>query len=458
MKDRRVLSVAELTRYLKMKLEQDPVLADVWVRGEISNFTHHTSGHMYFTLKDKASRIRSIMFASANRRLAFQPKEGMLVIARGNISVYERDGQYQFYIQHMQPDGIGSLYLAFEQLKKKLEAEGLFDESRKRPIPRFPRTVGVITSPTGAAVRDIITTMQRRFPQAGILLHPVLVQGEQAAPSIAAAIRRMNELAEADVLIVGRGGGSLEELWPFNEEIVARAIAESRIPVISAVGHETDFTIADFVADLRAATPTAAAELAVPHALELKQRMLQLSARLTQAVTGTVRAKRERLQRLAGHPCLRDPKRQLMAPAQRLDRLREQLGFKMESRLRQAAEQAAALNVRMARFHPRQQMELASGRLDHLTGRLVQSAGTRHRVSAHRLAVAIRQLDALSPLKVMQRGYSLVYDEKRERLIKSLDQVQLGDMVHIRLADGTLGCQVWAMEEEENVRDGTDGQ
>lgn len=458
MNERRVLTVGELTRYIKMKLEQDPVLTDVWVSGEISNFTHHSSGHMYFTLKDKTSRIRSIMFASANRQLAFQPKEGMLVIARGNISVFERDGQYQFYIQHMQPDGIGSLYLAFEQLKKKLEAEGLFDERRKRPIPRFPRTVGVITSPTGAAVRDIITTMQRRYPQAAILLHPVLVQGEQAAQSIAAAIRKMNELGEADVLIVGRGGGSLEELWPFNEEIVARAIAASRIPVISAVGHETDFTIADFVADLRAATPTAAAELAVPHAMELRQQLSGLRSRLTQAVLGMARERRERLNRLSRHPYLRDPKRQLQGPAQRLDRLKEQLAFKMESRLRQAAEQASGLKYRIARFHPRQQLGLAAGKLGHLESRLMQAAGTKHRVNAHRLAVAIRQLDALSPLKVMQRGYSLVYDEKKKHLVKSLNQVQLGDMLHIRLSDGTVGCQVWEMEQEGIDFGGTNEQ
>ncbi|WP_232282324.1 exodeoxyribonuclease VII large subunit, partial [Paenibacillus sp. oral taxon 786] len=253
-----------------MKLESDQVLTDVWIRGEISNFTHHSSGHMYFTLKDADSRIKSIMFASYNQRLPFRPKEGTRVIARGNVSVYERDGQYQFYVTHMQPDGVGSLYLAFEQLKQKLEAEGLFAPGRKRPLPRFPKTIGVVTSPTGAAVRDILTTLGRRYPQAAVILYPVLVQGKGAAPSIVKAIRTLNAMGEADVLIVGRGGGSLEELWAFNEEQVARAIYESAIPVISAVGHETDFTIADFVADLRAATPTAAAELAVPHTAELR--------------------------------------------------------------------------------------------------------------------------------------------------------------------------------------------
>ncbi|WP_069188398.1 exodeoxyribonuclease VII large subunit, partial [Paenibacillus sp. GM2] len=261
--EQRILSIKELNRYIRMKLESDSLLQDVWIRGEISNFTHHSSGHMYFTLKDKDSRIKTIMFASHNQRLPFIPKEGARVIARGNVSVYERDGQYQFYATHMQPDGIGSLYLAFEQLKGKLEAEGLFAPERKRPIPRYPHVIGVITSPTGAAVRDIITTLARRYPQAAVVLYPVLVQGKAAAPSIVKAIRRLNQMGEADVLIVGRGGGSLEELWAFNEEQVARAIYQSEIPVISAVGHETDFTIADFVSDLRAATPTAAAELAV---------------------------------------------------------------------------------------------------------------------------------------------------------------------------------------------------
>ena len=274
----RVLSVKDLNRYIRMKMEGDSRLSDVWIRGEISNFTHHSSGHMYFTLKDEGSRIRAIMFATHNQRLPFIPKEGSRVIARGNVSVYERDGQYQFYAVQMQPDGIGSLYLAYEQLKSKLEEEGLFAAERKRPLPRYPKTIGVITSPTGAAVRDIMITIRRRYPQARAILYPVLVQGKGAAPSIVKAIRTMNDMAEADVLIVGRGGGSLEELWAFNEEIVARAIYQSDIPVISAVGHETDFTIADFVADLRAATPTAAAELAVPSSAELRGSLFKDSA------------------------------------------------------------------------------------------------------------------------------------------------------------------------------------
>jgi exodeoxyribonuclease VII large subunit len=322
--EQNILSVKDLNRFIKMKLEGDNQLQDVWVRGEISNFTHHSSGHMYFTLKDAESRLKSIMFASQNQKLGFMPREGTRVIARGNISVYERDGAYQFYVTAIQPDGIGSLYLAFEQLKKKLEAEGLFAAERKKLIPRFPRSIGVITSPTGAAIRDVIITLQRRYPSIPILLYPVLVQGAQAAPSIVKAIEAMNRLGEADVLIVGRGGGSLEELWAFNEEIVARSIFASAIPIISAVGHETDFTIADFVADLRAATPTAAAELAVPHHLELKQQLSHHMQRLHAGLLLQLQRKQERLERLKRSPFLVNPRRQLlMQPAQRLDRLAE---------------------------------------------------------------------------------------------------------------------------------------
>ena len=276
---RLIYSVREITRRIKDLFEENNDLQDVWIRGELSNFTHHSSGHMYFTLKDENSRMRAVMFAGNNRFLRFIPKNGARVIIRGSITIYERDGQYQLYAREMQPDGIGSLYLAYEQLKEKLANEGLFDPRNKKEIPLYPQTIGVITSPTGAAIRDIITTIRRRYPLGRILLLPVLVQGEQAAASISWAIAEMNRRMEADVLIIGRGGGSIEELWAFNEEIVARSIFHSQIPVISAVGHETDFTISDFVADIRAATPTAAAELAVPHMQELRENIRRLEGR-----------------------------------------------------------------------------------------------------------------------------------------------------------------------------------
>ncbi|WP_438448815.1 exodeoxyribonuclease VII large subunit [Gorillibacterium sp. sgz5001074] len=443
-----ILSIKDLTRYIKGRLENDPRLADVWVRGEISNFTRHSSGHMYFTLKDADSRVKAIMFASQNQRLMFLPKDGTKVLARGNISVYERDGQYQMYITQMQPDGIGSLYLAYEQLKRKLELEGLFSPQSKKPIPRFPRAVGVITSPTGAAVRDIITTLQRRYPAVPILLYPVSVQGTHAAPSIVRAIEAMNELNEVDVLIVGRGGGSLEELWAFNEEIVARAIYASVLPVISAVGHETDFTIADFVADLRAATPTAAAELAVPHHLELKQQLAYETQRLYRGLQRRLQESRERLERAKRSPYLTNPRRQLLQPSERLDRLTERLRYRMTERLDRARQRKLRLEHTLASFNPRDQVLYARKRSVTAEKQLILAMHTLVRGKRAEFESRIRHLDALSPLKIMQRGYSLVYNEKQTALIKSIKQIQPGDILKVRLRDGQVDAHVWAMEEK----------
>jgi exodeoxyribonuclease VII large subunit len=449
MGEQRVLSIKDLNRYIRMKLESDQLMQDVWVRGEISNFTHHSSGHMYFTLKDADSRVKSIMFASHNQRLAFRPKEGTRVIARGNVSVYERDGQYQFYATHMQPDGIGSLYLAYEQLKKKLEEEGLFAAERKQSLPKFPRAIGVITSPTGAAVRDIMITLQRRYPTVPIMIYPVLVQGTQAGASIVKAIDVMNRHREVDVLIVGRGGGSLEELWAFNEEIVARAIYASKIPIISAVGHETDFTIADFVADLRAATPTAAAELAVPHHLELKQHIRRLEQRLEQALAMRVRQERDRLGRLERSPFFVHPRKYLLQHAERLDRLSEQLQYRMNGLIGRAEDRFTKLQHRIMRRNPNEQVIFARKRVDSETKQLLQAMQGLVKEQKLKLITGMKQLDALSPLKVMSRGYSLVYDEQDQRLIKSLSDVQPGDMVHVKVSDGQLECQVWSMKGED---------
>ncbi len=451
----RILTIKDVNRYIRMKMDSDQLLGDVWLRGEISNFTHHSSGHMYFTLKDKDSKLKSVMFASQNQRLPFIPKEGARVIARGNISVYERDGAYQFYVQAMQPDGIGSLYLAYEQLKAKLEAEGLFEAARKRAIPAFPRAIGVITSPTGAAVRDIMITLQRRYPAARVYLYPVLVQGEQAAPSIVKAIEAMNRFGEPDVLIVGRGGGSLEELWAFNEEKVARSIASSDIPVISAVGHETDFTIADFVADLRAATPTAAAELAVPHAAELRKHVERQRQQLVQAIRYRAQSGGEKLQRLRRSPFFLHPRKYLLEQAERLDRLNERL----EQRTRMAAERRrtrlARLQTSLAAHHPGERAAFAVKRVNDANRRLEQAI--RAYVKERKVSVggSIRQLDALSPLKVMSRGYGLVYDEQERRLIKSIADVKPGDMVKVKVADGLMDCKVQSLKEERN--DGSSG-
>jgi len=448
MAERQVYSIKELNRYIRMKLDSDTLLSDVWIRGEISNFTHHGSGHMYFTLKDESSRIKAIMFSSHNQRLPFVPKEGARVIARGNVTVYERDGQYQFYATHMQPDGIGSLYLAYEQLKSKLELEGLFAEGRKRPLPRFPRCIGVVTSPTGAAVRDIIITLQRRFPQVAIVLHPVVVQGTGAAPSIVKAIQALNAMGEADVLIVGRGGGSLEELWAFNEESVARAIAASNIPVISAVGHETDFTIADFASDLRAATPTAAAELAVPHAGELAATLTQLRRRLHQGLAQRARQGLQRLTSLQQSPVLVSPRRYLLQHTQRLDMLQRRLSTAMQSGFSRARERRNVLQHSLQRFTPREGVLAARRRTDTLHRELTNAMQARLQEKRSRYVAEVRHLDALSPLKVMSRGYSLVYDEGEQHLIKSLNEVQIGDLVVIKLSEGQLDAQIWGMKED----------
>ncbi|MEC0306531.1 exodeoxyribonuclease VII large subunit [Paenibacillus lautus] len=445
----RILSVKDLNRYIRMKMEGDSRLSDVWIRGEISNFTHHSSGHMYFTLKDEGSRIRAIMFATHNQRLPFIPKEGSRVIARGNVSVYERDGQYQFYAVQMQPDGIGSLYLAYEQLKSKLEEEGLFAAERKRPLPRYPKTIGVITSPTGAAVRDIMITIRRRYPQARSILYPVLVQGKGAAPSIVKAIRTMNDMAEADVLIVGRGGGSLEELWAFNEEIVARAIYQSDIPVISAVGHETDFTIADFVADLRAATPTAAAELAVPSSAELRGQLVQRQRQLNQGLQQRLKRSRERLLSLQRSPVLVHPRRYMLQHAERLDMLSQRLQGNLKSRLSLVRQRQKSLHQGLIRYNPRTQAEFAARRKDQANRQLMNAMQSIMKSKMSQLQTEMRHLDALSPLKIMSRGYSLVYDEKEQKLVKSIEDVQLGDLVNVRVSDGQLQCQVWGMKEDE---------
>ncbi|WP_083189487.1 MULTISPECIES: exodeoxyribonuclease VII large subunit [unclassified Paenibacillus] len=446
--DARILSIKEVNRYIRMKMEGDPRLQDVWLRGEISNFTHHSSGHMYFTLKDSDSRIRTIMFASHNQKLAFRPKEGTKVIARGNITVYERDGQYQFYALHMQPDGIGSLFMAFEQLKERLNAEGLFGQERKRSIPRYPAAIGVITSPTGAAVRDILITLRRRQPGVAVLLYPVLVQGTQAAGSIAQAIEAMNRSGEVDVLIVGRGGGSLEELWAFNEEVVARAIAASTIPIISAVGHETDFTISDFVADLRAPTPTAAAELAVANREELRQHLTHVNRRLQSAMNRFLNQNQERLLRAQQSAVFRKPEQLMMKHADKVARLQEQLTYRLQLIQGQSSQRWKELRGRLREQTPVHQVRAARKRLDGNQHQLVQSMAAITKQKRMETAGMIRQLDALSPLKIMSRGYSLVYDEQEAKLIRSIEEVQPGDVVRVKLSDGQLDCHVWSMKGE----------
>ncbi|WP_349407735.1 exodeoxyribonuclease VII large subunit [Pseudalkalibacillus sp. SCS-8] len=450
MQQERYISITELTRYIKRKFDQDNRLQDMWLRGELSNVKFHSRGHMYFTVKDANSRINAVMFAGNNRFLKFRPEEGMKVLIRGEVSVYEPHGQYQLYVKEMQPDGIGNLFLAFEELKKKLEFEGLFAPEIKKPLPAMPKKIGVITSPTGAAVRDILTTIKRRFPIAKVTVMPVLVQGPHAAPSISRAIDYANEQGAWDVLIVGRGGGSIEELWAFNEEIVARSIHHSHIPVISAVGHETDYTIADFVADVRAATPTAAAELAVPHIDELKERILQRRVRLSRAITENVKTMRNTLNRYQRSYAFKYPTQLVKQKEQELDRLIEGLQKSGARTLTRRSEQIQQMNQRLERNHPSKRHEQSKERYQSVVRMLKKEMRNHLEQSTGSFQQKIGKLNALSPLSIMERGYSLAYHQTKGELVKSVKQVQPGDPIAVRLKDGKLDCQVWGLEESEN--------
>jgi len=395
----RIYSVNEVTRYIRQRLDEDEVLSDVYVKGEISNLSQPTSGHLYFTLKDEFSELRCVMFREKNRKLKFVPEDGMSVIVRGHISVYEKQGKYQLYVEEIQEEGIGALYRAFEQLKKKLKEEGLFDIGYKKPIPSFPCRIGIITSPTGAAIRDMLNITKRRFPHVHILLAPVAVQGEEAASQIVNAIRLMNrvnkELMKIDVLVVGRGGGSIEELWAFNEEAVAREIFSSVIPVISAVGHETDFTIADFVADRRAATPSEAAEFVVPDKREIEKNLSSLELRMRQNVFKAIEYHRKRLESIEKSILFRKPTERINQYRQTVDEIKRNM-----------------------------------------------LAEITHLVALHRksLQALSGKLDALSPLAILERGYSICL--KEERVVRSVEEISVGDAVKILFKDGEATSEV----------------
>lgn len=393
----RILTVSELTRYVKELLDEDGVLNRVWLRGEVSNFKRHYSGHLYFSLKDSQAALRCVMFRGNASRLRFEPENGMSVLALGSVGVYERDGVYQLYVEELQPDGAGALNLAYQQLKERLEREGLFDPAHKRPIPRLPRKVGVVTALTGAAIRDIVHVTRRRYPNVHLVVAPALVQGEDAPPQIARAIAALGEVDGVDVIIAGRGGGSLEDLWAFNDERVARAIYRSKVPVISAVGHETDFTIADFVADLRAPTPSAGAEMAVPDRREEERHLAALKARLISGLRRTHAARAAHLQALLRRPVLVRPKDGLRQRRQRLD----DIGHLLETHLRHT-----------------------------LAARRAQRDGFAGR------------LQALSPLAVLGRGYSLARRVADGRVVRSVGDAPPGSVIDVRVSDGELRCRV----------------
>ncbi|MGI8316189.1 exodeoxyribonuclease VII large subunit [Halobacillus mangrovi] len=446
------LTVTALTKYIKRKLSSDQHLKNVWLRGEISNFKHHSRGHMYLSLKDEQARIQAVMFAGNNRSLKFSPENGMNVLVRGEINVYEPMGQYQLYIQDMQPDGIGALYLAFEQLKEKLGKEGIFSVERKKAIPTYPNHIAVITSPTGAAVRDILTTINRRYPIVPVSILPVLVQGDRAPLSIVRAIEYANEKLDVDVLIVGRGGGSIEDLWAFNEEIVARAIANSKIPVISAVGHETDTTISDFVADIRAATPSGAAELAVPSIIELNEQIQALKHRIMRAMETKQTNGRQRLSRLEKSYAFKYPEQLMKQKEQDLDRLLERLSKQMAIHHDQRREKVSNLQNRLFVQGPGAQIKEGRHRLQSNTKQLQARFEDVWNKKQEQFRVNLEKLSLLNPLEIMKRGYAIPFSEDGE-VLKQVSQVKKGSNFSLKMHGGSVDCRVLDVEEDEYDRE-----
>lgn len=411
------ITVAQLTRYIKYRIDNDVNLNEVFLKGEISNFKAHSRGHYYFTLKDDGSRINAIMFASSTKKIKFIPSDGMKVLVTGKISVFEANGGYQIYVNDMLEDGVGNLYIAFEQLKKKLEEEGLFDPSIKKKIPKIPRKIGVVTAPTGAAIKDIISTIKRRWPLAEIYLFPTLVQGEDAKEDIVRQIKNSANY-DLDTLIVGRGGGSIEDLWAFNEEIVARAIYECQTPVISAVGHEIDFTIADFVADLRAPTPTGAAEMAVPDIRDVRQLLNQMNIRLNKAMTNDIKRYRERLTFLRNRPILTNPITIYQNKELAFDGLLERLKYSGKTLIAVKEKELLSVKNSYALKSPFQILDK----------------------KANKYLQLVSKLETLSPLLTIKRGYSVT--RCGDKVVKSVKDVKKDDLLDIELSDGKIKTKV----------------
>ena len=418
------LSVSAITRYLKAKFDVDENLQTVFLRGEISNFKAHTTGHFYFSLKDESSKINAIMFRSNASKVLFKPVDGMKVLVTGRISVYEAMGSYQIYVDEMLEDGVGNLYIAFEQLKKKLKSEGLFDETHKRKIPKIPKRVGIITASTGAAIRDIMTTIKRRFPICETILFPTLVQGENAKDDIVRNIERAQNY-DLDVLIVGRGGGSIEDLWPFNEEIVARAIYNSKVPVISAVGHEVDFTIADFVADLRAPTPTAAAELAVPNMSDLKKHIDQLGIRLNESILKKVNYLKLYLESVKNSFVIKNPQIMFENKKQSLFLMGDKLNDIMLGKVEKYKNEMAKLKKSY----------------------VLENPYLLYKDKINEVKNIIDKLNLLNPLNILARGYSITY--LNEKALKSIKEVKKDDLLDIKLNDGVLKTSVLEVREDK---------
>lgn len=423
--DIKYITISDLNRYIKAKFDIDSNLNNVYLKGEISNFKHHTRGHFYFTLKDENSRLSAVMFNFNASKVGFEPEDGMKVLVSGRISVYEATGSYQIYVNTMEMDGIGNLYLEFEKLKKKLASEGLFNKEHKKPIPKYPKTIGIITAPTGAAIRDILSTIKRRYPIAKTILFPALVQGEGAKESVTRQLKKAQEY-DLDVIICGRGGGSIEDLWCFNEEMVARAIYESKIPVISAVGHEIDFTIADFVADLRAPTPTGAAEMAVPNITDLNNLFNQLKIRATKAIQNKIDGTENRLKTVTSKQILKNPLSIYEIKEQRLDNLLDRLQLFIANKLKED-------NLRYHKI---------------IDNKLLKEPTKILENKEYQFNILLKTVTILNPMKLLDSGYSIV--KNKNEVITSVKLVNVNDVINIALKDGTIDAKVVSKETKND--------
>ncbi len=423
--DIKYITISDLNRYIKAKFDIDSNLNNVYLKGEISNFKHHTRGHFYFTLKDENSRIAAVMFNFNASKVTFEPEDGMKVLVSGHISVYEATGSYQIYVNTMEMDGIGNLYLEFEKLKKKLASEGLFNSEHKKQIPKYPKTIGIITAPTGAAIRDILSTIKRRYPIAKTILFPALVQGDGAKESVTRQLKKAQEY-DLDVIICGRGGGSIEDLWCFNEEMVARAIYESKIPVISAVGHEIDFTIADFVADLRAPTPTGAAEMAVPNIVDLNNLFNQLKIRATKAIQNKITVNNNHLEAITSKQILKNPLSIYEIKEQHLDNLLDRLQLFITSKLKEDS----------LKYH-----KIIDNKLLKEPNKILEN-------KEYQFNILLKTITVLNPMKLLESGYSIV--KNKDKVITSIKYINIDDLVNIDLKDGVIKAKVVSKENKNN--------
>lgn len=442
--EEKYLSISDLNEYIKVMFDENSFLRKIYLKGEISNFKNHTRGHLYFTLKDETSRISAVMFYNKALSLKFKPEDGMNVLIEGRISCYPAQGTYQIYVDSMEMDGLGNLYIEYEKLKKKLASEGLFNERFKKAIPKYPKRIGIITASTGAAIRDILSTIKRRYPICETILFPSLVQGASAAPEIVKQIRRANEF-DLDVIICGRGGGSIEDLWAFNEEMVARAIFESKIPIISAVGHEVDFTIADFVADLRAPTPTGAAEMAVPTKYDIECLLKEKQSRLNTLIKNNLKTKTEKIKSLKASFVLKNPMTLYELKEQKLDTLIDGLNKGMQKKLEEYENHLNTIKHNVVLKRPLASFEITKKNLENNQVKMNQFIKRYIEKKEHEMKLLANTLKLVNPLNILDKGYSLV--AKDNKIIKNSDEIEIEDTIQIKLKKGELTAIVKEKKE-----------